>query len=330
MKKTVKIILGVVGALAVIGGITAVVLMYSKTKENYELQLATQEGRIAALQNQLDEIGTITTTYQLKYDVKSGTIIEEEDLQPVDIPEKYAYDEDTRKTGYITNINDVVGQRYKTDIAAGTVLTPALVYPNDLTGDLRYLDVVFDELPIAISVGDYIDVRFEFALGQDFIAMTHKEIVAINANVLKLVVSQADIYVYESMKKDKSFYPATKLYAVQYVDGGVQQGADKYYPMRLEVLATMVQDPNIGDTFDMTDYQYVDRDLLEEQLFSNTDANTNELYGQLVDLLESTQNELKQQYQAGVQAYEAAQEGNGTSGSSGAATQSTGLESVYN
>jgi hypothetical protein len=74
----------------------------------------------------------------------------------------------------------------------------------------------------------------------------------------------------------------------------------------------------------------VDRDLLEEQLFSNTDANTNELYGKLVDLLESTQNELKQQYQAGVQAYEAAQEGNGTSGSSGAATQSTGLESVYN
>ena len=328
MNRKVKVILGIVGGLAVISAITVAVLQVTKSKEAYELQLLTKDSEIASLSAQLQEIGPIATTYQLAYDVKSGTIIEPSDLVEVDIPEKYTYDEDVRKTGYITNINDIVGQRYKTDLSEGTILTPALVYPNDLTGDLRYLDIVFDGLPIGIEVGDYVDVRFQFPLGQDFIAMTHKEIVAINDHVMKLVVSQADVYVYESIKTDKAYYPGTKLYGIQYIDGGIQRSVENYYPIRLETLTAMVQDPNLGDDFDMTKYQYVDRDLLEEQLISNIDANTNPLYREYIDLINENKTVLEQQYNRALEAYESGQTGSGSSGG-GSSTEVYGGP-VYN
>lgn len=330
MNKKVKIILGAVGGLAVVAGITVGVLMLLKSKESYELEIATRDGQIAALQGQLDEIGAITTTYQLAYDVKSGTIVSPEDLVEVDIPEQYTYDENERKTGYITDINMIVGNRYKTDLSSGTLITPALIYPNDLTGDLRYLDIVFDELPIGIEVGDYIDVRFQFPFGQDFIAMTHKEIVEINEHVLKLVVSQADLYVYESIKTDKAYYPGTKLYGIEYIDGGIQRSAENYYPIRIETLTAMVQDPNLGDDFNMDAYQYVDRDLLEEQLFSNIDAENNELYGKLVDLITENKKVLEDQYNNAVRAYNEGQSGGVSGGSSGGSSPYDQGVAVYN
>lgn len=329
MNRKVKIILGVVGGIAVVTGITIGVLALLKSKESYELEILNRDGQIAALQAQIDEIGAITTTYQLAYDVKSGTIVDAGDLVEVDIPDKYTYDENERKTGYITDINQIVGNRYKTDLSAGTLMTPALIYPNDLTGDLRYLDVVFDELPIGIEVGDYVDVRFQFPFGQDFIAMTHKEIVKINQHVLKIVVSQADLYVYESIKTDKAYYPGTKLYCVEYIDGGIQRSAENYYPIRIETLTAMVQDPNLGDDFNMDAYQYVDRDLLEEQLFSNIDAENNELYGKLVDYINQNKQVLEQQYNAAVQAYNEGQTGNVGSSSGGSSPYDQGV-AVYN
>lgn len=302
MKKHIKIILAVLAFLVLAIGITVGVIFFIKTKEDYEVQLATYRGQVEALQSELNSV-RYGKAYQLAYDVKSGTIIEEADLVAVDIPEQFLYDETSNKTGFITNINDVVGQRYKTDLSTGTLMTPALVYPNDLTGDLRYLDVVLDELPIGLEVGKYIDVRIQFPFGQDFIAMNHKEIVDINANVLKLVVSQADIYVYESIQTDKGLFPNTKLYCLEYIDGGIQESARNYYPMRIETLSAMVQDPNITDSFDMSVYQHVDRDLLEEQIYSYMDGENNDLYSSLTTYIQTNQTDVKEKYEEGMQAY---------------------------
>lgn len=324
MKRHIKLILGILGGLILVVGITVGILMFFKTKENYEIQLKNYEGQVEALNAKLNEIKYIDG-YALNYDVKSGTIIEEADLSPVEMPAEFGYDEVSRKTGYITNINDIVGQRYKTDLSAGTVMTPALVYPNELEGDLRYLDVVLDELPIGIEVGKYIDVRFQFPFGQDFIAMTHKEIVDINGNVLKLVVSQADIYVYESIQTDKSLFPNTKLYCIEYIDGGIQASAKNYYPMRIETLSAMVQDPNIGDDFDMGIYQHVDRDLLEEQIYSYMDAENNDLYSALTSYIESNQSDVKESYEEALKVYEQKQKAQ-NSGSSNSSTTNTEKE----
>lgn len=265
-KKKVKIIAGVVLTLALAGGAVGAYTYVTAQFEEYEVALATRDGKLTTLQNKIDEIGPLTTCYELNYEVKGGTVIAETDLTPVEIPEKCA-------TGYVQNINDVLGKYYKTGLGQGTVLGDSMVMDYVLEGDLRYLDVTVDEIPIGLEVGDYVDVRFRYTFGQNMIAMSHKQVVEINKNVLKLVVDERDIHSYESMQKDKAQYVGCKVSAIEYVEGGIQDSGMNYYPLRLDVMSTLVQDPNIRDQEDISQFKLVDRILLEEQLISQADLN---------------------------------------------------------
>jgi hypothetical protein len=129
---------------------------------------------------------------------------------------------------------------------------------------MRELDVIVGEIPIGLEEGDYVDIRISFPLGQDYIAMTHKRVLAINESALKLVVNEQDFYTYESLKTDLSLYSSTKTYAVKYLEAGIQASAKDYYPMNLEGIETMILDPNM-DTSDYADV-LASREQLELQL----------------------------------------------------------------
>lgn len=263
-KKKVKVIAGLVLGLALVGGCAGAYMYVTKQFDEYEVALATRDGKLNTLQNKIDEIGPLTTCYELNYEVKGGTVIAETDLTAVEIPEKCA-------TGYVQNINDVLGKYYKTGLGQGTVLGESMVMDYVLEGDLRYLDVTVDEIPIGLEVGDYVDIRFRFTFGQNMMSMSHKQVVEINKNVLKLVVDERDIHSYESMQKDKAQYVGCKVSAIEYVEGGIQDSGLNYYPLRLDVLSTLVQDPNIQNQEDLSQFKLVDRLLLEEQLISMAD-----------------------------------------------------------
>lgn len=263
-KKAIKITVGVVLGLAIVGGVAGTYFYVSNKFEYYETALATRDGKLTALQAKIDEIGALTTVYELNYDVKGGTIISETDLTPVEVPEKAT-------TGYVHDINDVLGKYYKAGLGQGTILGEAMVSDYELTRDLRYLDVMIDDLPIGLEVGDYVDLRFRFTFGQNFVVMSHKQVVEINKNVLKLVVDEKDIHSYESVLKDRAQYVGCRTSAVQYIEGGIQDAGLNYYPMRVDVMSTLVQDPNIKEKEDLSQFSLVDRTLLEEQLISQAD-----------------------------------------------------------
>jgi hypothetical protein len=69
------------------------------------------------------------------------------------------------------------------------------------------------------------------------------------------------------MKTDIATYRSTKIYGAQYIEAGVQEAATTYYPVNLEVLKTMLLDPNMSTA----DYSSVLalRKQLEEQLNSS-------------------------------------------------------------
>lgn len=267
-KKAIGIALGVTALVAVAGGGVLTYVGVSKQFEAYELALAMRDGKLETFTQKLEEIGGLTTCYELNYDVKGGTIIAETDLTPVEIPEKAA-------AGYVQNINDVLGRYYKTGLGQGTILGESMVLDYVLDGDLRYLDVIVDEIPIGLDVGSYVDIRFRFTFGQNMLAMSHKQVVGINENVLKLVVDERDIHSYESIQKDKAQYVGCKVSAIEYVEGGIQNSGLNYYPLRLDVMSTMVQDPNIKEKEDLSQFTMVDRLLLEDQLITMVDLNGN-------------------------------------------------------
>lgn len=237
-------------------------------KKNYDNIIEQRENEINNLQQQLDEIGVLVTVYQLNTDAKSGTQMQDFQFSTVDVPE-YSV-----PLNAVTDLADIKDYYYKISLSSGTIITSDMLMQQKLTDDERTLDVVLDEIPIGIEVGDYVDIRIAFPLGQDFISMTHKEVVEINGSTLKLIVSQQDFYSYQSMQTDESLFSSTKAYGSTYIEGGVQAAAEQYYPVSLDVLKTMLLDPNI-DTSDYSDV-LKRREQLEEQLLNSDKVTIND------------------------------------------------------
>ena len=308
VKTVVKLVVG----LVIVGGIGFGCYYGYNMKMNYEQQLADKTNQINELQTKINYVGELKTAYVLDCDAKGGTEIKESDLKEVQIPSSIAsqcvIDKDSIKNKY-----------YLIDIEAGKLLTTNLVEDMKIDDDSRYLDIVCDETPMGIEVGDYVDVRISFTLGQDFIALTHKRVAAMSDNALKIVVNQKDIQVYQSMIVDKAIYSGTKIYAIQYVEGGVQNKAKNYYPIRIEDLTTLIQDPNVKSS--LKDLSLVDRDQLERTL-----NQSNEALKQVLSVVASAKSQLSSQYNSSKAAYEAALEkaaqaklegGDGTTSESG-------------
>lgn len=237
-------------------------------KKNYDNIIARREDEINNLQQQLDEIGELVAVYQLNTSAKSGTQMQDFQFSMIEVPE-YSLPQNA-----VISLEDIEGYYYKISLSNGTIVTSDMLMQQKLTDDERTLDVVLDEIPIGIEIGDYVDIRIAFPLGQDFIAMTHKEVVEINGSTLKLIVSQQDFYSYQSMQTDEALYSSTKAYGSTYIEGGVQAAAQQYYPVSLDVLKTMLLDPNI-DTSDYSDV-LKRREQLEAQLTSSDKVTINE------------------------------------------------------
>lgn len=323
MKRIIKIVTIVILILLLVAGGVLGYFIIEKKFTEYEEAVAYRDGVIQTLNTKIENIGPLTTCYELNYDVKSGTIIEESDLTPVEIPEKSS-------VGYVTDINNALGMRYKTNLGSGTILHDSLMTENELTRDSRYIDVPVEPtgVPIGIEPGDYIDIRVTFTRGQDFIAMSHKEVVQINSNIIKIVGDEIDILTLQSLKKDKSLYAGCEIYGIQYVEGGVQESATNYYPIRIDTLASAAQ----NDGFDWTQYadsnqfNLENRELLENTLISYVDINSNvdmttnpELYMKKLyaEAIASGNTTLMAWYQSGLDYYNSIQNGDETTNSGG-------------
>lgn len=197
-----------------------------------------KDSEIARLQSDLDSIGQLIPVYALSSDVKMGKQVQETDFHEVLVPVGAA-------ANMLTSFEELVGKYYKVDLAAGTIISPDVVYDEPLTDDLRLVDVVLNNIPVGLKPGSYVDVRITLPMGEDFVALSRKRVHSINAGVLKLVLSSKDIHTYNSMLIDSLVYPGTSLYAVEYLEGGAQRAADVYYPVATNILAIAQADPNL-------------------------------------------------------------------------------------
>lgn len=257
-KKNVLIILAAVLFLALAGGAAGMFLYYRDLSGKMEdrLHAAWQEAEEFKQQLEAYEV-TLTPVWKLVNDVKAGTPVKNYDLELVYVPQESVPENAIQKKALLK------GKLYKTALTANTCLTENMIISEEVAADHRELDVVMTEIPIGLEAGDYIDVRITFPLGQDCIAMTKKRVLAIYGNVVKLVVNEEDIYSYESVKTDYGHYRAVRIYGIKYVEAGLQPQAESYYPVNLDVMKTMILDPNMetGDFAETLEF----RKQLEEQ-----------------------------------------------------------------
>ena len=290
MLKKLKDLRVILVFILIVSWIIAGVFFYM-FKTDVDSKLASKDSEIESLNASLAEIGELVPAYTVAADVPSGKEIEESDLVLIDVPLSMA-------TNLIQDSEELVGKHFKLGMTAGSVITTDCVYEEVITADMRYYDLIVDVVPIGLQPGSFIDIRLKFGTGADYVGISHRQVVEINGNCIKLILTEEDIQAFSSMLVDMLVFSSdfqlredinkngkiddgeelevqaigAYLYAVEYVEGGVQEKSVKTYAPSEVVQAIMSEDPNIlKREYDLNDTILL-RNLFNATLKFNADG----------------------------------------------------------
>ena len=138
----------------------------------------------------------------------------------------------------------------KINMNKNTVLTLDSITKSDevTTNDLRLTEYNMISLPTTLTIGDRIDIRISLGNGQDFIVISKKEVKSILGNTIGLNLSEGEILMMNSAIVESYVIKTANIYAIQYIDPGMQKEAIKTYVPTNEVKALMESDANIVTT----------------------------------------------------------------------------------
>ena len=243
--------------------------------------------------------GVLTYAYRLKADVKSGEEITLDKVEAVLVTQKAvpagafaSKIKTTNSKGKDTWVDSAFPSGYKSklDLKTGTILTDSLVYEGEkLTNETRYVEYNMLMLPTTIIVGDYIDIRLTLPNGQDLIVVSKKQVKTILGDTIGLELSEGEILMMESAIVEAYIMPASKLYAIQYVEPGMQEASANTYTPTEAVQGLMQRNPNIASEA-KTEFQ--SRFNADIRTWTNADKNAYEASAQ-TNLEEKIQDEIE-------------------------------------
>lgn len=202
-----------------------------------------------------------TYVYVVNKTIASGEEITDADLKlslvNIDIVPKNAYGKDDDLLNYLYyEVKDNNGEveykpKYKAKIklTEGTVLNDNMLYEgNGLDSSERIQEYNMLQLPIQLDIGEYIDIRLQMSNGQDYIVVSHKEVIDITEETIWLQLSEAEIMLMSNAIVDSYISPASNLYVTKYVEPGMQGAATVTYIPSNEVTNLIAQNENIVKT----------------------------------------------------------------------------------
>lgn len=173
--------------------------------------------------------------------LEPGEMITLEDLVQQELPK------DRIPADILTTSEDIVGRAAKLSLQANTPLSETLLWEEEpLPHDLRYREMGFIQLPVAVRDGSMVDVRIQFPTGQDYILLSKKKVAELGSNgdSVTMTLDEAELLSLSSAIVDAYLHNAS-IYALLYVEPGIQAKAVPTYPANQAVLDLMKKDPNI-------------------------------------------------------------------------------------
>lgn len=253
---------GGVGALVVLLLCTIACFFYiDHLKSKYTEQRVSVEQELEQTQQKLNEemvkIEVVTRV------IKSGETIQESDLDTRLIP-RSAVAEDTILT------KDLIrGKLAKVELPVNSVVTSSVIYEDEvIKRDIRSQEFSLMELPSKLQKNDYVDVRIKFPSGLDYIVLSKKRVEDLQTGTVWYRMNEKEILNISSAIVDAYIQNAT-IYALSYVEPGIQEKAYVTYPANKDVLDLMDSDPNILERA-TTELERRNRVKLENSLRSMT------------------------------------------------------------
>lgn len=174
--------------------------------------------------------------------IPAGAALTAEDLKAVPMPVSLV------PPGVITDRESIIGKYAKIELESGTPLLSSLLYVGQpVPNDLRIQEFQVIQLPSNLKPNQYIDVRIGFPTGEDFVLLSKKKVQELSGTVVWLELNEMDILQTSSAIID-AYLQGARLYALPYIEPGLQDAAVVNYPANQKVLNLMAVDPNLLET----------------------------------------------------------------------------------
>lgn len=198
--------------------------------------------QLTKLKQEADELEkSYVTAYVLQSDIESGINITSSDVVPARISTKML------PSDFISSSDLTETTIAKVSLKAGTVLTSSIIEDSgeQTTKDIRMQEYNMLVLPTQLKTDDYIDIRWMLPNGQDYIVASKKRVMDCNENTVWLKMSEDEILTMSGAIVEAYTVTGSKLYAVKYVEPGMQETAVATYMPSNDVINLINSDKNI-------------------------------------------------------------------------------------
>lgn len=220
----------IIAGIALAGAYYFHITKIDSVKKSYDEQIQGLKYDIYSLERQV---------YIPKKDIPCGTVLSEElfskEQVKIDIPQDKFFDESD------------FGKLNAIALQAGLPVLKFMTADPEIKDDVRELEFNMLMIQTDQNSGDYVDVRITFPNGEDYIVISKKRIKALDrsANLVSFWLNETEIHRISSAVIDAYIHPGTKIYLAAYILPELQNEAVPYYPVNLDVLELMRNDPNI-------------------------------------------------------------------------------------
>ncbi|MDN8593246.1 SAF domain-containing protein [Paenibacillus sp. 11B] len=171
--------------------------------------------------------------------ISSGEPIQESDLETRLMPRNAVSEE------MVLSKELIRGKVAKVELPTNTPVTSTVIYEDEITSrDLRSQEFRLMELPSKLQKSDYVDVRIKFPSGQDYIILSKKRVEDLIDGTVWYHMNEKEILNISGAIVDAYIQDAT-IYALSYVEPGIQEKAITTYPANKAVQDLIDSDPNI-------------------------------------------------------------------------------------
>lgn len=235
----------VIGAIAVSLALLVAAAIYVLMQHNEQQQLQQQmqesyERQIEQLKQE-KELNT-RDVWVASRKIGAGSVLTTSDLQSIPMPANLL------PSGIIADQKAIIGKHAKVELEPGTPLLASLLYEGQpVPKDVRLKEFQVIQLPSNLKAEQFIDVRIGFPTGEDFVLLSKKKVQQLSGNVVWLEMNEKDILQTSSAIID-AYLQGARLYALPYIEPGLQEAAVVNYPANPKVLDLMEIDPNLLET----------------------------------------------------------------------------------
>jgi hypothetical protein len=232
------IVASIAGGLLLLLFAFALVLYFQAKQDSFQKQLQNEyETKIKEWES--IEQSAKTRILVASRNIPSGTTIRAEDIKTVEVSTVQA------ASGSLKEPGAAVGKITKIDLQPSTPIMASMLFEDKpIAKDIRMQEFNVIQLPTNLQKGQFVDVRINFPTGEDFIVLAKKKVRELSGTIVWYEMNETEILMASSAMID-AYLQGAKLYALTYVDPGMQEAAVANYPSNPKVIDLMERDPNV-------------------------------------------------------------------------------------